>query len=140
MRKISKIILHHSLTKDSKTVSVGAIRKYHTKTLSWSDIGYHFLIELMRDDIEIVCGRMLDKKGSHCRGFNTDSIGICFIGNYDLEEPSKEMWDAGVKLVAFLMRQYDIISIKGHVDYNSKKTCPGKLFDLQKFREDCFQL
>ena len=133
----NKIILHHSLTKDSKTVSVGAIRRYHIKILKWDDIGYHFLIEKMRDDIEIVCGRMPDKIGSHCKGFNTDSIGICFIGNYDIERPSQEMWDAGIKLVRFLMKQYKITDIHGHNHYNNHKTCPGKLFDMDQFKRDC---
>ena len=132
-----RIILHHSLTKDSKTVSIGAIRKYHTSTLGWSDIGYHFLIERMRDDIEIVCGRMLDKKGAHCHGHNTDSIGICFVGNYDLEKPSKEIWTAGVKLVAFLMKEYEITDIQGHHYYNPNKSCPGILFNIKQFKEDC---
>ena len=130
----NKIILHHSLTKDSKTVSVGAIRRYHTKTLGWDDIGYHYLLERMRNDTEIVCGRMLDKIGAHCKGHNTDSIGICFIGNYDIEKPSKEMWNAGIKLVRFLMKQYEITEIRGHSFYNPNKTCPGKLFNVEKFK------
>lgn len=137
MRKIYNIILHHSLTKDSQTVSTGAIRKYHTKTLGWSDIGYHFLLELMRDDVEIVCGRMPDVQGAHCKGNNKDSIGICFIGDFDFAKPSKEIWDAGVKLVRFLMRHYNIRDIQGHHSYNPLKTCPGKMFDVDQFKRDC---
>ena len=133
----SIIVVHHSLTKDSQTVSIGPIRDYHTKVNGWTDIGYHFIIENMRGHIEIVCGRMPDRQGAHCKGYNKRSIGICFVGNFDSISPSNKIWNAGIKLVKFLMRQYNIKNIVGHHELNPSKSCPGKYFDMDKFRKDC---
>jgi len=134
--KPNKIILHHSLTKDSDTVSWGAIRNFHTNDNGYSDIGYHFGIEKLRGQTEILLGRMLSKTGAHCKGYNTNAIGICFVGNFDLQLPPKESWDAGIKLVKFLMAEYGIKKVFGHTELNSHKTCPGKLFGLEKFRSE----
>ena len=134
--KPSKIILHHSLTSDSKTVSWGAIRKYH-KDIGYNDIGYHFGIELLRDNYEILLGRMTDEVGAHTKGYNNESIGICFIGNFDLIIPSKESWQLGLRLVRFLCKIYNINkeSIYGHREFTPFKTCPGNLFDIEQFKK-----
>ena len=136
MYKPKQIILHHSLTKDSTTVSWGAIREFHVNRNGWEDIGYHYGIENLRGQTEILMGRMLDVQGAHCLGHNHDSIGICFVGNFDDQIVPKESWNAGIKLVRFLTRQYDIQDVIGHKEVNPRKTCPGGNFDLDKFREE----
>lgn len=139
----NKIILHHSATKDSGTVSWNAIRRYHTNECCWADIGYHFGVEYVADpgspagSYEILMGRMPDHNGAHTTGQNNQSIGICFVGNYDEGVPDKRMLEQGVKLCAWLCRAFQIkpANIYGHRDF-AKKSCPGKQFDIENFRRE----
>lgn len=138
----NKIIIHHSLTEDDKTVSWDAIRKYHTVTNGWSDIGYHYGIELVGARYEILKGRMDNEVGAHCIGFNDDSIGICMVGNFDQQGPSQEQQDVALKLCRSLMAIYSITpqSVLGHWetyalrDQPVQKSCPGNRFSMPEFR------
>lgn len=139
--KPTKIIIHHSLTKDSGTVSWGAIRHYHTITLDWIDIGYHAGIELVRSGdylyYEIMMGRPWDEVGVHCYGQNHDSLGFCFIGNYDEEAPNERILTTGAKLIRLWMKFFNISTdnIYGHRNFNHLKSCPGIHFNLNRLLE-----
>ena len=130
------VIIHHSLTKDGQTVSWDAIRQYHTKTLYWRDIGYHFGIERVGKRYEILCGRMMNEDGAHCIGLNGRSIGVCFIGNFDNVPPPCEQWDFGVRLVKSLISVFRVPvgNVRGHRAFASWKSCPGLRFDMDLFR------
>jgi len=75
-----KIILHHTATKKQKKYDVNWCRKLHVEERGWNDIGYHIYIEY---DGKIKMGRPLHKRGAHCLGENTTSIGICYVGGLD---------------------------------------------------------
>src|SRR5687767_4288274 len=124
--KPSAIIIHHSLTRDSGTVSWGAIRKYHMETLGWNAIGYQLGIEKIGDQYEILMGRMLDEVGAHTKGLNAKSIGICIVGNFDEEELPREALELLLTLCRSLMDIFGIPveNVKRHSDY-ADKTCPG---------------
>lgn len=139
----TKIIIHHSATTDSGTVSWQAIRRFHVDTCSWGEIGYHWGLEAIQDQpwaqphYEILAGRMSDQPGAHTKGQNHDSIGICAVGNFDVIAPPRDQWELSLKLVRWLMQIYGIPrdQIYGHRDF-AKKTCPGLLWDMEKFRSE----
>lgn len=131
------VIMHHSLTEDSGTVSWNAIRKYHVNECGWLDIGYQYGIEMVKTTYEILLGRFEGTVGAHTKGKNKDSIGICCVGNFDDEEPDMAQWEVAVDLVENICLRYRIPveNVKGHNEYAPHKTCPGKRFDMNLFRD-----
>lgn len=136
-------MIHHSLTKDSQTVSWPAIRRYHTITNGWDDIGYHYGIELLEDKLgssyEVILGRPENQRAAACPqgGMNSIAIHICCVGNFDIEKPAAEMLRIlASRLLIPVMDRYKISSSKivGHRDYNPAKSCPGNQFNLDTLR------
>lgn len=137
------IMIHHSLTRDSGTVSWQAIRHYHVAKLGWKDIGYHFGIELVNDQYEVLVGRMINEEGAHCReaGMNRKAIGICFIGNFDETNLPDQQRELGVRLVKSLMAQFKIPVdyVVCHRDFAPYKSCPGNRFPWAAFKNQLAQ-
>lgn len=152
---IEWIVLHHSLTRDGKTVSWGAIRDWHMGITPGSpyrfrDIGYHGCVELIGNHYEILIGRIPGTTGAHAKemGMNHRSIGVCVVGNWDIAEPPKEQLDKLRELCKWFMKIYYIapqqvigdrdVGLMAGMDWrdgHSYKTCPGKLFPLDAFRQ-----
>jgi N-acetylmuramoyl-L-alanine amidase len=131
----SKIIIHHSATRDCDLLSWHAIEQYHREQ-GWSDIGYHAGIEKVRGDYVCLFGRPDVLPGAHTRGQNSRSLGFVFVGNYDTVEPDKRMLVlAARRVLAPWCLRYDLdpTVIHAHRDY-AAKTCPGKRFDMALLR------
>jgi hypothetical protein len=135
----SFIMLHHSLTPDGISVSWGAIRRYHVETMGWRDIGYHMGVELVGDHLEALVGRPEDEDAAACSQdqMNRLALHVCVVGNFDLVPPSDELLQYLARyVVAPWMLRHNIPPerIVGHNDYATYKSCPGKLFDIERFR------
>jgi hypothetical protein len=120
------LVLHHSGTSTRQTVK--QIHDYHKNTKKWAGIGYHFYI---RTNGEIWSGRPLEYVGAHAFGFNNNSIGICFEGNFETETMSDAQKEAGKWLVAYIKEKYAIKKVVGHRDLMAT-ACPGKNFPFEE--------
>lgn len=131
-------MLHHSLTADGRSVSWGAIRRYH-KSKKWRDIGYHYGVELVNEDYEVLLGRPEGWLGAACLEgkMNEQAFHVCCVGNFDLMVPSEQMLTVLVdRLLVPLVEKHKISpdAIVGHREYATYKSCPGKLFDVEKVK------
>jgi hypothetical protein len=83
-KPISAIVLHHSATtftpEDNFFKKVEAITRYHKETRGWGDIGYHYVIDPYTGTVAV--GRDTELRGSHARGRNNGTIGICMLGKW----------------------------------------------------------
>lgn len=131
MRKIDKIIIHCSATPENRDIKTETIRSWHVKGRGWSDIGYHFVIEL---DGAVKNGRPLHRAGAHTKGENAHSIGVCYVGGVDKQNNAKDtrthaQKESMNKLISSLLDEYPEASVHGHNEFSSK-ACPS--FDVQK--------
>ena len=123
MREINRIVIHHAASSLETTAT--EIRQWHREK-GWSDIGYHYVIE--KDGV-IQAGRPIDVIGAHAKGANTDSVGICIVGDNTREDrkwrPSQI--DSANRLIGALRTVVGrSLSVHGHRDVGTTATvCPG---------------
>ena len=126
MRKINKIILHSTATKEGVYVSLDTIRRWHMVERGWSDIGYHYVVML---DGTVDEGRPIEIQGAHTRGHNRNSIGISYVGGVDNKMNAKDTRTDQQKeslhtLISNLMIMFPEATLHGHNEFSSK-ACPS---------------
>ena len=136
MREINKIIVHCSATREGENFDVAEIRRWHVEGRGWSDIGYHFYIDLYG---EIHKGRDIAKIGAHTKGQNRNSIGLCYCGGVEADGKTpkdtrnEEQKQALICVLRTLKAMYPNAVIHSHRDF-ANKACPS--FDATNEYED----
>ena len=130
MRKITKIIVHCTATKEGQEVTANDVRKWHIAR-GFDTIGYHYLIDI---NGILWTGRPEEVVGAHCEGHNIDSIGICYVGGLDASGKPKDTRTADQKetmlsILKYLKKNYPNATICGQSQRADSK---GRILPLSR--------
>ncbi|KAM3963895.1 peptidoglycan-recognition protein LB-like [Aphomia sociella] len=124
------VVIHHSyepgvcMTFDECKSAMQSMQNFHQNGNGWSDIGYNFAVG---GEGRVYEGRGWDAVGAHAVGYNSDSIGICLIGDWVATLPPQAQLEATKQLIAagvelgYIHQNYRLI---GHRQASATE-CPG---------------
>jgi LysM repeat protein len=137
------IVIHHSAAPNA---SVKGMDYYHRVERHMENgLAYHFVIGNGRSmkDGEIAIGHrwkaQLDGGHLASEALNKKAIGICMVGNYDEERPTKKQVESLHALVEFLLARCHLRAdaVKTHQQINPIYTrCPGRNFPTKSFLKE----
>ena len=138
------VVVHHSATAGG---GAAAFDRMH-KAKGWDGLGYDFVIGNGTDtaDGQVEVGFRWKQQitGAHAKTadnrYNEYGIGICLVGNFDVDRPTPAQMQSLAKLVAYLTRTYRITpdNVIGHRDTKSTE-CPGKFMNVEIVRRSVGQ-
>lgn len=128
------IVLHHSCGGSAQTVA--AIRHEHQVERGWADVGYHVVVrEHAPGAWRAEPGRPEEYVGAHAPGRN-DWLGVCCLGNYEVDHPTRAMLEALTACLVDLCVRYDLpaTQIRPHRESGCQRPdgtrgetdCPGQ--------------
>lgn len=139
---VTHMIIHHSAGTNSASdwaAVVRAIWDLHVNGNGWSDVGYNYLVD---PNGVVYEGRGYNILGAHFCGTNTNTMGVCVMGNFTEMPPTEEALTALERLLAWKSCDIDtdplgesfhsssnrvLKHISGHQD-GCATACPGDSF------------
>ncbi len=117
------VVIHHSANYGADDLdTLLYIQDRHRNERGWADVGYHFFVGKTGVIYE---GRALNVRGAHVAGYNTGSVGVCLLGNYEEQTPPVEQLAATLVLVEWLAGELALTHLAGHREFNTDTVCPG---------------
>ncbi len=137
------IVIHHSA---SPSASVKGMDYYHRVERHMENgLAYHFVIgngHSMKDGEIAIGGRWTGQlDGGHLasEALNRKAIGICMVGNFDADRPTRRQMESLHSLVEFLLARchLSVDALKTHQQINPIYTrCPGHNFPVKTFLKE----
>ncbi len=137
---VEHVVVHHSAGANTNTNYTQVVRDiylYHTQVNGWSDIGYNYLIA---QDGSVYKGRdpaSLDQDnvlGAHFCGANSNTMGVCLLGNYETADISSAASSSLQNLLAWKMEK------EGLTPYTTHQHAIGLFEAIIGHRDGCSTL
>ncbi len=112
--RLKAVYVHHtagtnSYSEGQSAALVRGIYAYHTKSRGWPDIGYQFLVDKFGNMFQGRHYARVDNPiGAQAGGFNTGTIGVSAMGNYETARPTRALMRGLAKVIAWKTYQYKI--------------------------------
>lgn len=112
--RLKAVYVHHtagtnSYTEGQSAALVRGIYAYHTKSRGWPDIGYQFLVDKFGNMFQgRKYARVDNPIGAQAGGFNTGTVGVSAMGNYETARPTRALMRGLAKVIAWKTYQYEI--------------------------------
>lgn len=117
------VAIHHSASLLSSNETMRDVQDLHMEANHWADVGYHYAIDKNGALYE---GRDINVRGSSVAGFNTGTIGVVVMGNFEYDEPLELQLTVLQTLINWLTATYSLTHLAGHGEFNPESVCPGK--------------
>eukprot|EP00916_Digyalum_oweni_P005006 GHVL01008934.1.p1 GENE.GHVL01008934.1~~GHVL01008934.1.p1 ORF type:complete len:228 (+),score=6.48 GHVL01008934.1:1-684(+) len=126
------VFIHHGTgpgchDKASCIQKVKGYQNYHMDGHGWSDIGYNFVVG---EDGNAYEARGWKEIGAHTKGYNSNGIAICVIGDFTSHVPNAAALNTVKQLIECGLKNHHIspsYTLKGHRDVGTT-ACPGTAF------------
>ncbi len=108
-------VVHHTVNSNTYSQSdvpamLASIYQFHTGTRGWCDIAYNFVIDRFGRTWEGRSGSIANAVvGGHAAGFNTNSVGVSFLGQH---QPGESTYSAVAPTAAQLSAAGNLIGWK----------------------------
>lgn len=130
---LDHLVLHHTAvgsaeiggpSLEAESRHMRAIQRWHVER-GWATVGYHFVVSPTG---RVFRGRPVDRLGAHVLGHNAGTVGICLMGNFQLERPS----DAALASLEYVRTRLIAggarVALRGHRAHrgHERSGCPGR--------------